>query len=146
MIMSLRPVLAVFLLLALTSCRENVLGPLDNTVYVLRSVDGASLPATVPGAFGGLAWVVTADTIWFESGSSWRRHSVQHREAGVGGEPVDFETSGTVVREPDGLLVLAFECPDGDCLAPDRLVQTETGLEMHGTYLHDGTRLLFQPI
>jgi hypothetical protein len=71
-----------------------------------------------------LAWIVTADTIWLESGSRWRRHSVQHREAGVGGEPLDLEASGT----------------------PDGLVRTETGLEMGETYLHAGTNLVFRPI
>jgi hypothetical protein len=143
--MSVRPLFAV-VFLTLTSCSEDVLGPLNNTVYVLHSVDGGSLPATVVDEFGGLAWVVTADTIWFESGSRWRRHSAQHREAGVGGDPLDVEASGTVVRRQDGLLILAFECNDTDCLAPDGLVQTETGLEMGGTYLHAGTNLVFRPI
>jgi hypothetical protein len=145
MIMSVRHLFAVAVL-TFASCSEDVLGPLNNTVYVLRSVDGGSLPANVVDTLGGLAWVVTADTIWFESGSRWRRHSVQHREPGVGGEPLDVEASGTVVRQPDGLLILAFECDDTDCIAPDRLVQTETGLEMGGTYLHAGTNLVFRPI
>jgi hypothetical protein len=69
----------------LASCSEDGLGSLNNTVYVLRPVDGASLPATVVDVFGGLAWVVTADTIWFESGTRWRRHSAQHREPGLVG-------------------------------------------------------------
>jgi hypothetical protein len=145
MIMSMKPLFA-FVYLILASCGQDVLGPLNNTVHVLRSVDGASLPATVVGEFGGLAWVVTADTIWFESGSRWRRHSVQQREPGVGGEPLDLETSGTVVRREDGSLILAFDCDDTDCLAPDGLVQSETGLEMGGTYLHAGTNLVFRPI
>ena len=145
MIMSMRSLFA-FVFLMLASCSEDVLGPLNNTVHVLRSVDGASLPATVVDEFGGLAWVVTADTIWLESGSRWRRHSVQHREAGVGGDPLDLEAGGTVVRRQDGLLILTFECDDTDCIAPDELVQNETGLEMGGTYLHAGTKLVFRPI
>jgi hypothetical protein len=145
MIMSVRPLFTLaFLFLA--SCGEDVLGPLNNTVHVLHTVDGESLPATVVDDLGGLAWVVSADTIWLESGSKWRRHSAQHREPGVGGEPLDLETSGTVVREEDGSLILAFECEDADCLAPDGLVQTETGLEIGGTYLHAGTNLVFRPI
>jgi hypothetical protein len=71
---------------------------------------------------------------------------VQHREAGVGGEPLDVEASGPVVRGEDGLLILAFECNDTDCIAPDRLVQIDTSLEMGETYLHDGTALVFRPI
>jgi hypothetical protein len=138
--------LFAFVFLMLASCSEDVLGPLNNTVHVLRSVDGGGLPATVVDEFGGLAWVVTADTIWFESGSRWRRHSVQHREPGVGGEPLDLEASGTVVRRADGSFVLSFECHDTDCIAPDGLVQTDTGLEMGGTYLHAGTNLVFRPI
>jgi hypothetical protein len=141
----MRPLLA-FVLLTSASCGEDVLGPLNNTLHVLHTVDGGNLPATVVDGFGGLAWVVTADTIWFESGSRWRRHSVQHREPGVGGEPLDLEASGTVVRQPDGSLILAFECDDTDCLAPDRLVQNETGLEIGVTYLHAGTNLAFRPI
>jgi hypothetical protein len=145
MIMYLRSWFA-FVLLTLAGCTEDVLGPLNNTVYVLHSVDGGSLPATVADEFGGLAWVVTADTIWFESGSRWRRHSVQRREAGVGGEPLHVDVGGTVLRRPDGLLILAFECDDTDCIAPDGLVQTQAGLEMGRTYLHAGADLVFRPI
>jgi hypothetical protein len=145
MIMDMRPLLAL-VLLTLASCGEDILGPLNDTVYVLRSVDGEALPATVAGEPGGLAWVVTADTLWFESGSTWRRHSIQHREAGVGGEPLDVKTSGTAVRGEDGSLILSFDCHDTDCIAPDRLGQTETGLEMGETYLHGGTSLVFEPI
>ncbi len=143
--MNVRP-LVVLALLTLAACSEDVLGPLTNTVHVLRSVDGASLPATVAGEFGGLAWVVTADTIWFESGSKWRRRSLQQREPGVGGEPLDIAVSGTVVRRPDGVIILALECKDSDCIVPDRFVETETGLEMAETYLHDGTKLIFERI
>lgn len=145
MIMSMKPLFA-FVFLILASCGQDVLGPLNSTVHVLRSVDGAGLPATVVDEFGGLAWVVTADTIWLESGSKWRRHSVQHREPGVGGEPLDVEAGGTVVRRADGSLVLSFECQDTDCIAPDGLVQTDTGLAMGGTYLHAGANLVFRPI
>lgn len=144
MIMDMRCLLP-FVLLTLASCGENVLGPLNDTVYVLRSVDGEDLPATVAGEPGGLAWVVTADTIWFDSGSKWRRHSIQHREAGVGGELLDVEIGGPVVRGEDGLLILSFECHDTDCIAPDRLGQTDTGLGMGETYLHGGTSLVFEP-
>jgi hypothetical protein len=138
--------LTILMVLSLASCADNVLGPLDNTVYVLRTIDGQSLPATVVDDFGGLAWVVTADTIRFDSGSRWRRHSVQHREEGVGGDPLDFEASGTVIRQPNGVLILNFECKDTDCTAPDRLIQNDTDLEMDETYLHGGTKLVFEPI
>lgn len=139
-----RPLIAVACLF-IASCGEDVLGPLNNTVFVLRTVDGQNLPATVVHEMGGLAWVVTADTIWFESGSKWRRHSVQHREEGVGGDPLDVETDGTVTIQ-DGVLWLDFDCPDGDCIAPDRMTGDASGLEMDRTYLHDGSRMIFEPI
>lgn len=133
-------------LVALPACRENILGPLNNTAFVLRTVDGQDLPVSVSYGPGDLAWVVTADTIWFESGSKWRRHTVQHREEGVGGDPLDRETEGSVVRQ-DGLLILDFECDDGgDCIAPDRLVENATSLEMEHTYRHAGQNLIFERI
>ena len=131
--------------LSLASCGENVLGPLNDTVFVLRTVDGGNLPATVSHELGGLAWIVTADTIWLESGSKWRRHSFQRREDGVGGDPLDVETDGTVIRQ-GGVLILAFDCPDGGvCIAPDRIVADATRLEMEQTYKHSGKRLIFSP-
>jgi hypothetical protein len=136
-----RPFIAA-VLLSLASCGENVLGPLDDTVFVLQSIDGVPLPATVAPESGGLAWIVTADTIWLGSGSRWRRHNVQHREEGVGGEPFDAETDGSVRRQ-GGVLVLAFNCRGGDCIAPDRLVENATVLEMDNTYLHAGRKLVF---
>jgi len=140
--LNVRPLIAVACL-SLASCGEDVLGPLNNTVFVLRTVDGQNLPATVAGKFGGLAWIVTADTIWFESGSKWRRRSVQHREPGVGGDPLDREEDGSVSFR-EGFLFLDFDCPDGDCITPDRVVANATRLEMDDTHLHDGRRLVFE--
>ena len=132
-------------LLTVTSCGENILGPLNNKVFVLRTIDGASLPATVTSPLD-LAWVVRADTIWFEDGTKWRRRSVQEREPGVGGDPLDVVDQGTVIRQ-NGLLILDFECNDtGDCIGPDRLTEHETHLEMQQTFRHHGQRLVFEPI
>lgn len=139
--------LLVTALLTLSACGEDILGPLNDTAFVLHTVDGETLPATVTDQLGGLAWVVTADTIWFESGSHWRRHSVQRREEGVGGDPLDVETDGRVARGEGGLLILDFECADtGDCIAPDRLVEGDGQLEMEQTYLHAGRTLIYRPI
>lgn len=138
-----RPWLAGGLLL-LASCGENILGPLDGTTFVLRTIDGQPLPATAADAFGGLAWIVEADTVWLEGGSRWRRHSVQRREEGVGGDPLDIETGGRVTLR-DGLFILDFACDDGDCIAPDRFVGSPLLLEMEQTYLHAGRNLVFEP-
>ena len=139
-----RPV-ALLALLTFTSCSDDLLGPLNDTVFVLESIDGEALPTSVVNEFGGLAWIVTADTIWFESGHKWRRHSFQRREEGVGGDPLDISTDGKIVRQND-LLILSFDCKNGECLTPDRVIHDATTLEMEITYLHDGRKLIFRQI
>jgi hypothetical protein len=140
---ALRVGLLPAILFGVTACGENVLGPLNDQVFALQTVDGQSLPAVVDGLDG--AWTILADTIWFHSGSKWRRHTVHQRGPSTGNDLWDSENEGSVVRF-EGDVVLSFDCEDGSCIAPDRLVVDGALLEMARTFLHPGTKLRFAPL
>jgi hypothetical protein len=141
----LRGVLLPTIVFGLAACGDGVLGPTNDTVFVLRTVDEDSLPANVSDG-GDLSWTVIADTIWFDSGSDWRRRSVHRRGPPTGETLIDIENDGVVIRR-GGEIILDFECRDtGDCIVPDRLRPTGAQLEMERTFLHAGVRLRFAPI
>ena len=132
------------MIFGVTACSDGVLGPLNDQVFVLQTVGEESLPAIVDDLGG--PWTIIADTIWFHSGSDWRRRSVHRRGPTTGNDLWDYETDGSVIRR-DGEIILSFDCPDtGDCIAPDRLVPDGALLEMARTFLHAGVRLRFAPI
>ena len=132
------------MIFGVTACGDGVIDPLNGQVFVLQTVGEDSLPAIVDDFDG--PWTIIADTIWFHSGSDWRRRQVHRRGLSTGNDLVEWETDGFVVRL-DGEIILAFDCPDtADCIDPDRLVPDGALLEMARTRLHAGVRLRFAPI
>ena len=132
------------MIVGFAACGDGVLGPLNDEILVLRTVAEDSLPAIVDDLGG--PWTIIADTIWFHSGSDWRRRSVHRRGPTTGNDLWDAENDGSVIRR-DGEIILSFDCPDtADCIAPDRLVIDGAVLEMERTFLHAGMRLRFAPM
>lgn len=136
--------LIAMLLLLFSSCGGNILGPLNDTVFVLRTIDGDSLPAVTFQELVDRAWVVVADTIWFESGSRWRRHWVQRREEGVDGAPRDVVENGYVERQ-NGELILWSRCFEA-CRDTDVFKEGGTDLVMDHTLKHGGRNMIFKRI
>ena len=108
-----------------TACGDGVLGPLNDEIFVLRTVAEDSLPAIVDDLGG--PWTIIADTIWFHSGSDWRRRQVHRRGLSTGNDLVEWETDGFVIRY-DGEIILPStvlipltasfrtgSCPMGPC-------------------------------
>ena len=141
---ALHGTLILAMIFGFAACGDGVLGPLNDQVFVLQTIGEDSLPAIVDDLGG--PWTIIADTIWFHSGSDWRRRQVHRRGLSTGNDLVEWETDGFVVRL-DGEIILAFDCPDtADCIDPDRLVPDGALLEMARTFLHAGVRLRFVPI
>lgn len=137
------------LLAASTACTEDVLGPLDGSTFVLRSVRGAPVPITLDTTLAAgftQRWTVFADTIWLVS-NRWARHIV-YDERFSDGQVFrrDFEYGG-IAQRFNGDLVLVFgkggQC---DCIAPDRVTQQGDELVMRETLFHGGTELIFAPV
>lgn len=130
------------MLLSFASCGGTVLGPLDDTVFVLRTIDGDSLPVVTSQELVDRAWIVVADTIWFEAGSKWRRHWIQRRGEGVDGAPLDVVESGHVERR-GGQLTLWTDCFEA-CRDEDVLVASGTNLVMEHTIKHGGRNMIYE--
>ena len=132
------------MIFGVTACGDGVIDPLNGQVFVLQTVGEDSLPAIVDDFDG--PWTIIADTIWFHSGSDWRRRSVHRRGPTTANDLWDAENDGSVIRR-DGEIILSFDCPDtADCIAPDRLVIDGAVLEMERTFLHAGMKLRFAPM
>jgi len=105
-------------------------------VYVLRSVDGASLPHALYSyrdfAGGDFEEVVAAETLWFERPGIARRHRVIREVNQATGEATTYQLGGEdeSYQLDRSRIQFIINCPiNADCAAPD------DGTAQHGILL-----------
>jgi hypothetical protein len=112
--------------LIVTSCRDATDPPVEPAEeYVLRSVAGAALPATIANG-GATGWQIVADTMRFRADGTgteifiWRTVMTGQPPA----EPEREERSFHFSLKPGGVIEIELPCPDfqsghtASCIAP----------------------------
>ncbi len=133
----------------LAACSDGT-GPIPESSYALRSVEGRPLPAPLP-SIGTVNSSLVADSIHFFADGRFTRVRIR-RDVPVNGPTTEFrEDLRGDARRMGGAIVLDAVCGDTPgslaiCVPPDTARRLGAILEIGNSFLPPGGRLLFETV